>query len=1076
MNKRLRKWIGWSAAVVGTLALAAAAVPYAVDAESYKPAIVEAVKAATGRELVVKGPIEFSMYPLPGVAARQVRFANALGTTGAQMLDVQNVIIRPALGALLQGRLEVGTLFLYRPAIVLEADSDGIPNWQFGPGAGAAQPAGAPSSGFHLAIGRLAIVDGTIRYTDPWTGAKTFAEKVNVQASVRSLDGPFSIAGTATVNGVPLSLDLKVGEPTVDGHAVELSLKMPSGKLDVTGRLSEFGPHGRLAGRLSVDTAHLPGLIASLASVGGQGTVAVDAAMAGRFVFDGGFEASPGRLAATDFRMSFGDETATGSLVLSLKPSIVLNGRLSLPKLDLDKWLAAVVRTDPPQPPATAAIAGPKSAKPPKTPAAGPPTLLPPELGASLAIDVGDLAYRRGIVRDLSMGIEVRAGTIALSRARATLPGDMALRAASAVSGSPAWPAASGEFSVRGPRLRETLAWLGVDATGIAADRLQTLEVSGTMMSAADKLQVHATSIGVDGSTAAGSLTLDLASPLSAVAQIQIDRLNLDAYLAGPRPDSGAKTAPADAPPEPSAAPSDPAGPRFGLKVKAANVVLRGKTLKGIDADVAVQGRLLKLNTLKVADLLGAKGDLSGSVTNFNTVPRVDLAFNVTMPDTDRVLDYAALPKFLNGTIGASTASGQVAGTMGGLAVRNVSVTMLGTTATAAGSVVLGSGFRFDFARFSLQAADVSQLVSVASGSPQTGLGAFSATGTFKGDAERATFKGDLTALGSEMAGTIDATIGARPNIAATLKIPGTLDIDQWLGVSAAPVPATVSRPPPDRAPSVVAPRLPSGEARTSTAKPIDLAPFRAFDASLTLFTRSIVVSSLRVNYGDASATLKNGVLKVSKLTGQFFGGAVDFTGSADASKAVLSIDLAGSLQGIHLAEMLQGAAGTNSFGNDNLTVAIDGKASIMDIELKGRGNSLEEIRNSLVGRGHLTGEFFPAVTKGSLSFASFATGVGSIFSTEMGFSSAVLQGFINQHDKISGEVTLADGVLVLNKHTVRGNNAEATITSHTKLVEATTDTTILLDIGATGPADYVMKVQGPVGSPTLTTKAGPGR
>ncbi|NDH62949.1 MAG: hypothetical protein EBY18_15165, partial [Alphaproteobacteria bacterium] len=272
--------------------------------------------------------------------------------------------------------------------------------------------------------------------------------------------------------------------------------------------------------------------------------------------------------------------------------------------------------------------------------------------------------------------------------------------------------------------------------------------------------------------------------------------------------------------------------------------------------------------------------------------------------------------------------------------------------------------------------------MSVASGSPQSGLGALSATGTFKGDTARVLFEGDLVALGSEMTGTIDIKLAARPVVTATVRVPGTIDFDQWLGVSAAPVPTTVSRPRPDTAPPVVAPPLPGGAPRTATAKPIDLAGFRAFDAELTLFTRSIVVSSLRVNYGDLSATLKNGVVKVSKLTGQFFAGAVDFTGTIDASKATLALDFRGSLQGIHLGEMLQGAAGTNAFGNDNLTVAIDGKVSIMDIELNGRGNSPEEIRDSLVGRGQLTGNFYPAVTKGSLSFASFATGVGSVFST----------------------------------------------------------------------------------------------
>src|SRR5688572_16947071 len=217
MALRFRKWMIWTTAVVGVLVLAWSAAPYLINMQAFKPAMIAAVKDATGRELVIDGPIELSMYPVPGISARQVHFANAVGTKGAQMLDVRRVVVRPSLLALLQGRIEVGTLVLFRPTIVLETDADGKPNWEFTPGAGAAQPAGAPSTGFHLAIGRLAIVRGTLSYTDPRTGQTTVAEEVRAEASVGSFDGPFTIAGTATVNGVPLTLDLKVGPRTDKG-------------------------------------------------------------------------------------------------------------------------------------------------------------------------------------------------------------------------------------------------------------------------------------------------------------------------------------------------------------------------------------------------------------------------------------------------------------------------------------------------------------------------------------------------------------------------------------------------------------------------------------------------------------------------------------------------------------------------------------------------------------------------------------------------------------------------------------------------------------------------------------------
>ena len=168
----------------------------------------------------------------------------------------------------------------------------------------------------------------------------------------------------------------------------------------------------------------------------------------------------------------------------------------------------------------------------------------------------------------------------------------------------------------------------------------------------------------------------------------------------------------------------------------------------------------------------------------------------------------------------------------------------------------------------------------------------------------------------------------------------------------------------------------------------------------------------------------------LAKLTGQFYGGAVDFNGTIDATKDALTLDLQGSLQGIYLGEMLRGTAGTNSFGNQNLMVSIDGKINVMDIALKGSGTSPEQIRNSLNGGGQVSGSIYPSVTGGSLGFASFATGVGSIFSTEMGLASATLAGFINHQSSITGQLVLQGDTVTLQNHTLQGQNAVATITS----------------------------------------------
>lgn len=1108
----LGRRIGWAAAaILGPLVVAVVALPWLIDVDAYKPALIRAVKDATGRELVIEGPMKLSLYPEPRVSARQVHFANAPGAEGAQMVDVRWVGASPSWPALLEGRVEVGKLTLYKPTIVLETDANGVPNWRFKPGAGAAQPEGAPATGFHLAVGRLRIVQGTLSYTNPQTGKTLKAEQVDATASVGSLEGPFSISGKATVNGVPLSLDFSLSERKAEGHQIALGLQVSNGKLDFKGTTSELGANAEVKGHLAVSTGVLTEFIATVARAIGEEEPKFDTPVVGVFIFDGGIEYSPTRLAVTDFRMSLGGEVASGTLALEEGKTPSLAGHVALPKVEVEKWLALLATPGAFLPPAPAPQPAPKAAVPAKPGSLSP---FPAAMDVSLSLDIAQVLYRNGTVRDLSVAVEIHKGVITVPQLKAVLPGDMVLQASAvaapastvpapiappAKSGTaPAKPAAnaapvdpvqaSGEVSLAGPKLRETLAWLGIDMSGVPADRLRKLDLKAKLASTGNGVRLGDLVVDLDDQRATGSGGVAFNTPLTATATLQLDRFDLDAYMppepvapaAPPAPAAKAATtapgapAPAPATTVPPAPPlPDRTVPVFGLKTKVAKLVFRGQTLGGVEGDVSVQGNLLKLNAVKVADLLGAKIDLHGSVADFGTAPRFDLAFNATMPDADKVIDYAGLPKFVNGKIGAASASGGVVGTMDAIALRNASVTLLGTTARATGTLGLGQNFRFDFPSFALQTQDASRLLAVATGRAQNGIGAISAAGAFKGDEQRVVFDGDLTAKGTPLKGHIDASLGKRPNVTADLRIPGTLHFDDWLGVSAVPPAAAPAQAAAPTTPGAAAAPLPVpvGPPRTATDKPIDLSALRAFDATLSLETSAVTIASVKLLYADLHASLKNGVFTIGKLTGQFYGGAVDFTGAIDATKDALALDLKGSLQGIYLGELLRGAGGTNTFGNQHLMVAVDGKINVMDIELKGRGTTPEQIRNTLDGHGHVSGYLYPAVAGGSLGFAAFATGIGSVFSTEMGFNSAVLAGFVNHQSAINGELLLSGGTVTLQNHTLQGQNAVALINSRTSMIAATTDTTIALDTGGRGAPDYVMTVKGPVASPTMSTR-----
>jgi hypothetical protein len=262
-----------------------------------------------------------------------------------------------------------------------------------------------------------------------------------------------------------------------------------------------------------------------------------------------------------------------------------------------------------------------------------------------------------------------------------------------------------------------------------------------------------------------------------------------------------------------------------------------------------------------------------------------------------------------------------------------------------------------------------------------------------------------------------------------------------------------------------------------ATGKPIDLSGLKAFDATISLETSTTSIASLRVPYADLEATLRNGVLTISKLTGQFYGGAVDFTGTINASGQTVTVDMTGSLQGIYVGEMLRGTAGTNNFNNPNLSLSIDGKLSATGIQLKAQGKSPEEIRNNLTATAGLSGYVYPAVTQGSIDFARFATSVGSIFSDDMAFISAMLRAFVNRQNPIQGQMSIGGGAVTLHNPTVAGAGTTATIASSTSLTAATTDTVVSINTGNDQTrSDFVINIKGPVASPEVTTGRGPSR
>ena len=1091
-----RKKLLTAGAVVACLVLLAAiAWPHFNDASSFKPRIIEAVKHATGRDLVIDGPAHFALLPTPRIVADNVSFANAAGAKNAQMLDVKSVSVGPAWLALLVGRVEIGELILIQPTVLLEPDASGKPNWDFTP---AASTTGAIDDGLALYVNRLSIEDGKLAYLDPAQGITITAEKINVTGSVGSPAGPFDLAGSATVNGTAFKIDADMGALERNGvqqsHKAAISLQTDTGSLDFDGTTSALAPGAHIIGRLSVATGSLPDFLIALVRATGQQAPPAQAALTGKFTFDGGIYVSPEKIAVNDFRMALGDDKGAGSVALTLTPALVLEGKISLPKLDIDRWLAtpetvavppktpaAPIAAVPVPAPAAKAPAAPAPAvKVPAAPAAKavppPPAALPTVLSAllpsemrtalpanatiNLTLAVDEAIYNKAALKNASIVLDMRKGVITIPTLAATLPGDMVLQAQATSTGDAAHPLLAGVLTLAGPRLRETLDWLGIDVDSVPSGKLNQFMLTAKLAANGPNLQLTDGTFQLDDLKGTASATMTVSPQTAAISNVALvaglDTLDIDAYL----PPTVVTPAAAD-PGLPSAigsgasrpAPPLPASLNVGLKAKVAKLIWRKQTLSGIDTDVALVGNTFKLNDVKIADLLGARAAFHGSVTDVAGVPRFDVVTTLSTQAADTLLPLAGAASPFKGKLGALTASGSIGGTPSALTLNDFHVGLLGASVTASGTLTLAPAVQFNFSQFGLQAQDVSQLVTAATGNAAAS-GPVAFNGTLTGSLAAVAFKGSVQARDTAMDGSIGATFGARPNITVDLRVPGTLDFDKWFGLGGGVVPATGAtagaKPAATQAPPSAAP-----------AAPIDPGPLRGFDASVKLSTSVFTLSPLRVTYGDLSATLKNGVLTVNQLTGQFYGGAVDFAGTVDATGPALALDFKGSLRGIYLGQMLRSTATTNQFGS-SITISLNGEVNATDIQIRGSGGSPDAIRNSLSGSASIGGYIYARVDKGMVTL-----GVIGASLTGMDAAALVLQRFVNRKNELSGRVDIAADLLRTETLTVQGQDMVAHVASSTSVSAGTTSTTIAFVTPDNMSSLYTV-VQGPLSAPAM--------
>jgi len=164
MNKWLKYGLIAAAALVLLVIVGAVIFVSTFDPNAHKAQITEAVKKATGRDLVVSGQIKVSVFPWLGAEVGGVSLSNAKGFGDKPMVQIGSAQVRLKLLPLLTGSLELGRVTLENLNLNLAQNKDGVTNWDDlagkQEGTKEAAPAAAKPSGgggMELAVGGLNV-------------------------------------------------------------------------------------------------------------------------------------------------------------------------------------------------------------------------------------------------------------------------------------------------------------------------------------------------------------------------------------------------------------------------------------------------------------------------------------------------------------------------------------------------------------------------------------------------------------------------------------------------------------------------------------------------------------------------------------------------------------------------------------------------------------------------------------------------------------------------------------------------------------------------------------------------------
>ena len=1065
--------------------------PTFINWNQYREEITSQARNALSRELDIKGNIELAILPSPALVINDIHLANVEGTSAADMVTLKSLEVNVALIPLLGRNIQITSVRLVEPVVNLEILEDGTNNLAFGvtakeqPEGGAlpARPAtdtetarapedanglGIPSvGGFAVQIDSFVIENGQLTFRDVPGDRVERLETLNGKFRLASLNGPMDMEGSAVIRKIPLSFSASVGQIVQDRTLpFRVAAKVIPGDVNISysGAISNLRETPILKGKFSLEGTNLNTFVSGVAN----GTE-LPSALGRAFSAQATIAASQTQIDIPDITFSLDDTKGTGKVTVALGPTPGADVMLAINKVDFDKLMVTpsqqtpATPKEPTTPSAPSASSSPLDIPPSASQSANTPfslATLPENLAASLDLSIEALNFKGKAIRQAKLTAELAGREVTLSQLSALLPGNTDLAMFGFVSQKGPAPAFDGTVDMATNDLRGMLDWLGTDASGIAQDRLRKLSFSGKVLAGPQSLNLSDFDVQIDNTKIKGAAVIVPGERVSLGLNLDVDKINLDAYLPAPRKSAppekeltsktqgasqdqtpaGSKAPPAPSPDDNPLAPLGLLGAfDMNLKAKVGSLTVKGVPVSNLAVDSALLNGRLNFDNLSVQNLAGIRGKLTGGLAGLTPVDGVadptfkDFKFDVRGKSLRRFFKFADIQSPINpGALGAVTLTGSLNGPPRALDVTAAMRALRGRFGIDGTVKPLGPAPSLT-GQLSLSHPNIIWLVrtfGINYRPAGRNLGSIKLKSNFAASSAAITLSRITgTATGVSLLGELGLKLdGPKPALTANLTS-GALDLNKYLPkTQSASLKDDVlwrhafgAEPPRallhktswsrlSRAP-VPQPLLQRVISSRWSKDPMDISALNSFDADVALKTPRLTFGKLPLDNVDLAVALKNGVLDVRRATGNLFGGKVKLDGKAVAKSGTGQYQSRFTVQGLSMPSALR------AFGNRTL------KSGTMEVigNFKSSGRSVADMISRLTGTGSISlnaldvskgagaGSALSGVTNLLATFYQFAGSLGG----QLGAVRADLHGSFKVDKGIASynDMTLTSGV-----------------------------------------------------------------